>query len=100
MIIDTPHLFPAAVDDLEGHSAHILQHIQRGKKPLVEGLDGIRATYFPSDLEGASAWPTRDPTIPNQHNSFTLTSTTTAHEGGTVHPLSTSLQSHKAHPLY
>ena len=52
MIIDTPHLFPAAVDDLEGHSAHILQHIQRGNKALVEGLDGILAIYFCFRFEG------------------------------------------------
>ena len=52
MVIDTPYLFPAAVDDLEGHSAHILQHIQRGSKALVEGLDGIRTTYFAFQFEG------------------------------------------------
>ena len=52
MVIDTPYLFPAAVDDLEGHSAHVLQHIQRGNKALVEGLDGIRSTYFCFRFEG------------------------------------------------
>ena len=29
MIIDTPHLFPAAVDDLEGHSSHPPAHPTR-----------------------------------------------------------------------
>ena len=52
MIINTPYLFPAAVDDLEGHSAHVLQHIQRGNKALVEGLDGIRSTFFCFRFEG------------------------------------------------
>ena len=52
MVIDTSYLFAAAVDNLEGHTAHILQHIQRGNKALVEGLNGIRAIYFCFQFEG------------------------------------------------
>ena len=52
MVIDTPYLFPTAVDDLEGHSAHILPHIQQGNKALVKGLDGIHTTYFAFQFEG------------------------------------------------
>ena len=100
MVIDTPYLFPAAVDNLEGHTAHILLHIQRGNKALVEGLNGIRAIYFCFDLKGESARPTRDPTIPNQNSSISLTSTTITHERDVVEPLSTSHQLYKASPLY
>ena len=39
-------MFPEAVESLIGHTAIILDHIERGHQALVIGLNGIRGNFF------------------------------------------------------
>lgn len=46
LLIDLPQLFPVATEDLKGHEVYVLDTIERGRKVLVEGLEGIRTRFF------------------------------------------------------
>ena len=46
LVVDSPWIFLEAVASLTGHSATVLEDIERGHKALVIGLDGIWSDFF------------------------------------------------------
>ena len=65
LVINSPWVFPEAVESLTGHTAIILDHIERGHQALVIGLDGIRGNCFSFRFVGDLCqiyYKTEDPT--------------------------------------